>query len=799
MKHWIIFLLLTAACVGQKIDLSTPVKNKLRPVNLTGPLTPSTCIQMSSDGSNFVMGACGGGVGGVNSQTANYAPILSGCGKQISMNGTSLRPTLPNPPVNSTCSISIENVNSTALTTSRNALTIGGVASNLKLAQNQGVEITTDGMNHFTRRGIGGVGVPTGIRKGSALVPSRVSQPPVHQTKPFVDVRDLYDCSYATDSTTALNAATANGVSAFDASQTTFPQGCHLQLGSTWTIQNHLGFLLRGYSSAGGGGSPSFGSPTLSYCGAANGTTLNLQRAHSFSVENIAVEGQGGGCPNPALNGILVDISGPGSLVSTFGRFSNIVVSSSFTGAAANANWTGINFSPTQGRNVEDMRIYDSAVGCSIGLGTGTTTTGINFNFSYNTKAELISRVNVGGCGTGVYQGQGALRIEGGDYGLNGIDINLNGNADPDVVDNVTSEQSGQFLHAAGTWPIMISNNHAAPNANADASHAQIDLNSTSTGQAGVYTLINNGIDPPIAGHAFDPLAANKYAHVTMINNIFGGQKQSGNSQFVMPNGREFGSDYLWAHGGYLRVGNSNQNDISGAEDAGYGFFTSTGYEVPGFGYNNSAFDCILSGGLCIGRDSMFLGNAHILMKGLWPIPYQTITCTVNGTPGAQGYGVAVIAKDAEGKRSGIAVNGNAARCNNAQATLSPTNSLTISWPLVPGAAGGYDVLLYNPADGSQAGLGAMAAAGAATATITANPTYNYSFPNYYESAKTTINGELLAINAHTKFAASTDTPACDANHRFQLNFVAGAIGVKDIVQVCAKDATDAYAWRTVY
>jgi hypothetical protein len=32
-----------------------------------------------------------------------------------------------------------------------------------------------------------------------------------------------------------------------------------------------------------------------------------------------------------------------------------------------------------------------------------------------------------------------------------------------------------------------------------------------------------------------------------------------------------------------------------------------------------------------------------------------------------------------------------------------------------------------------------------------------------------------------------------------KLNYVPGATGVKDTVQVCAKDATNAYAWRTIY
>jgi hypothetical protein len=34
---------------------------------------------------------------------------------------------------------------------------------------------------------------------------------------------------------------------------------------------------------------------------------------------------------------------------------------------------------------------------------------------------------------------------------------------------------------------------------------------------------------------------------------------------------------------------------------------------------------------------------------------------------------------------------------------------------------------------------------------------------------------------------------------RGQFQYTSGAAGVKDIVQVCAKDASDAYAWRPIY
>lgn len=44
-----------------------------------------------------------------------------------------------------------------------------------------------------------------------------------------------------------------------------------------------------------------------------------------------------------------------------------------------------------------------------------------------------------------------------------------------------------------------------------------------------------------------------------------------------------------------------------------------------------------------------------------------------------------------------------------------------------------------------------------------------------------------------------TVAPSCTAFIAGQLQYAAGATGAKDTVQVCAKDATNAYAWRTIY
>jgi hypothetical protein len=58
-------------------------------------------------------------------------------------------------------------------------------------------------------------------------------------------------------------------------------------------------------------------------------------------------------------------------------------------------------------------------------------------------------------------------------------------------------------------------------------------------------------------------------------------------------------------------------------------------------------------------------------------------------------------------------------------------------------------------------------------------------------TGKATFNGGVKL--------GSMAAPTCDATTRGQFNYTAGGTGVKDSVQVCAKDVADSYAWRVVY
>ncbi len=63
----------------------------------------------------------------------------------------------------------------------------------------------------------------------------------------------------------------------------------------------------------------------------------------------------------------------------------------------------------------------------------------------------------------------------------------------------------------------------------------------------------------------------------------------------------------------------------------------------------------------------------------------------------------------------------------------------------------------------------------------------------------TTGPGQKLEVNGGVRLNTATAKPTCDATTRGTFWMAQGGAGVKDTVEVCAKDVADAYAWRTLY
>ena len=87
---------------------------------------------------------------GVNAQTASYTATASDDNKLITMNCASCTLSLPPSPPSPNWAIQVEDLNSTAVTVSRNSLGLNGGTSNISLPQFQQIAVWTDGTNYFS-------------------------------------------------------------------------------------------------------------------------------------------------------------------------------------------------------------------------------------------------------------------------------------------------------------------------------------------------------------------------------------------------------------------------------------------------------------------------------------------------------------------------------------------------------------------------------------------------------------------------------------------------------------------------
>jgi len=69
---------------------------------------------------------------------------------------------------------------------------------------------------------------------------------------------------------------------------------------------------------------------------------------------------------------------------------------------------------------------------------------------------------------------------------------------------------------------------------------------------------------------------------------------------------------------------------------------------------------------------------------------------------------------------------------------------------------------------------------------------------NATRTAQFATTGDLN-LNGGIKLNTVTAKPACSSTYRGMFWVTQSAAGVKDVVEVCAKDAGDAYAWRSIY
>lgn len=266
-------------------------------------------------------------------------------------------------------------------------------------------------------------------------------------TNDILDVRDYgVDCTFAHDSSAALNAITA--ATATNGAAITFPPKCHIKLTSTWLVKNLSGFTIRGISGAGNNGYYGTNVPTITWAGAAGGTMIDMEYVDGFEVTNLSIDGGG-----LATVGINVDKTGAGGVVNTTdGIFRRLYVHGNIRGGASNAGWTGLQFSMVSRDNVEDMRILDSTFFCGPSVTSGVAA--IRMGPSFNNKGYVIRHNFIHGCAIGVWEQGGAAIIDENEVGSNHIDFQIDFWTDPVKISSNLSESAergDQFLLMKGT------------------------------------------------------------------------------------------------------------------------------------------------------------------------------------------------------------------------------------------------------------------------------------------------------------------------------------------------------------
>jgi hypothetical protein len=284
----------------------------------------------------------------------------------------------------------------------------------------------------------------------------------------------------------------------------------------------------------------------------------------------------------------------------------------------------------------------------------------------------------------------------------------------------------------------------------------------------------NLGQNPVVIGDFSTPGAGN--ASLRLVGTTFGG-----NAAGISMNQTALAaanSDGLFGLSSFINVNANGKTGLNvynaivewGSYTAAGGTVTnaySIYTDAPGFATNNYAL--FVNSGL-----SQFMGPVGITNK-----------LTVLGNVG--------IGTDPGGNPFNIAasISGANAIVSYQHPTLTSTASGQNQWAFY--LAPTFAKAGFNPAqlDGLQVDMGgALTGGGTATIAIAGD----FTAP---VSGATTV----LAVRANggIQMVPNIAKPVCVAAYRGTFWVTQGAAGVKDNVEVCAKDATDAYAWRTLY
>lgn len=141
-------------------------------------------------------------------------------------------------------------------------------------------------------------------------------------------------------------------------------------------------------------------------------------------------------------------------------------------------------------------------------------------------------------------------------------------------------------------------------------------------------------------------------------------------------------------------------------------------------------------------------------------------------------------------------------------------NRVNGSLPLIGSRLGYLQFGSLDPVGSVYKVGGAISAKAEASWTSTSVPTYftietaGLNQSSYSEKVRVTGSGNMgigtrtpvqkLDVNGGIRMSAITAAPACNVGVRGTFWFTQGALGVADMLQICAKDSAGTYLWRKV-
>ena len=292
------------------------------------------------------------------------------------------------------------------------------------------------------------------------------------------------------DDTAALNALFR---SVPDFSEIDFPAGAKVRITGTLIIAGKNGLKLIGRSGIGNSAAPLTTAPQLLWSGSDGGTMLGIDKSQGLIVEQLAFFGKASCSQSGSQADIAIDVDqsspNPGGITTDnlFRRLAVVMCD------AQRPSFIGMRFSHKSLENVEHMRVEDSTFYCS---GDGSAGVAIEVGPSANAKNYKLMRNGISNCQYGIHLLGGSVEAGGNMFNTNQIDIYA-----PNYVDNLTvhdnvTENSQQFLVAAGIWPIEVSNNKIAT-LNTPAGHGMIEVTYA------YLTAKGNKFDQSLSGPAF--------------------------------------------------------------------------------------------------------------------------------------------------------------------------------------------------------------------------------------------------------------------------------------------------------